>query len=80
MLLVKVRAQLCPRALRFWHSLALKKPHHCRHACEDESGQCHKAAQLFHHLLQRMFFTFRHSIKPSTEFKKKLHVLASVYA
>lgn len=64
--------------LRFWHSLSLYKPHQCTHACGDESVNCHKASQLFHHLFQWLFFAFKHNIAPSTDFQK-MHVVDSLW-
>lgn len=68
---------MCLNVLRFWQLLLLHKPHQCMHACGDESVECHKAAQLFYHLFQWLFFTFKHNIVPSTDSIKR-HVVHSV--
>lgn len=43
----------------FWQPLSLSRPHQCaRMPVEMSQSNCHKAARLFHHPLQRLFFFF----------------------
>lgn len=55
---IHYKVRMCPIVLRFLAvTLTLQTTSMCAHACGDESVDCLKAAQLFQHPFQRLFFT-----------------------